>query len=112
MLELAILLTVGFFGGCFRRVAWIFLSSVVVLLIAPIYLVQYREIGSVLAMILLTLLAVMTVQLGSLTGLLVLRRRRRTGESAAETVDGGKVSPQKAFFSMSAAGTGRDTADE
>ncbi|WDZ80821.1 hypothetical protein PWG15_23975 (plasmid) [Ensifer adhaerens] len=112
MLELAILLTVGFFGGCFRRVAWIFLSSVVVLLSAPIYLVQYREIVSVLPVILLTLLAIMTVQLGSLTGFLVLPPRRKTRESAAETVDTGSASPQKAFFSMSAAGSGRDAADE
>lgn len=112
MLELAILLTVGFLGGCSRRVAWIFLSSVVVLLITPIYLVQYREIVSPLPVILLTLLAVMTVQLGSLTGLLVLRPWRITRKSAAETVGSVSTPPQKAFFSMSAAGSGRDAADE
>lgn len=112
MLELAILLTFGFLGGCFRRVAWIFLSSIVVLLVTPIYLVQYREVVSALPVILLTLLAVMTVQLGSVTGLLVLRPRRKMRRQAAEMVDGGPAPPQKAFFSMSAAGAGRDAADE
>lgn len=110
MFEFATLLTIGFLGGCFGRVAWIFLSSIVVLFITPIYLVLQRGIDGVFAVVFLTLLAIMTVQLGSVTGLLVLRSRRKRG-SSRDTVDG--ISPrQKAFFSMSAAGSGRDSPDE
>lgn len=112
MLEFASLLTIGFLGGCFRRLAWLFVSSVAVLLIAPFYLVSYREIASVPAVIILTLLAVMTVQLGSLTGFLAQRSRRKTPQSSPEDVDGGSPSSQKAFFSMSAAASGRDAPDE
>lgn len=74
MLELAILLTVGYLGGRSRRVVWIFLISAVVLVATPIYLVQEREVVGVIAVISLTLLAIVAVQLGALTGLLVSRR--------------------------------------
>ncbi|MEI2302416.1 hypothetical protein [Ensifer sp. MJa1] len=110
MLELAILLTIGFLGGCFRRVAWIFLASILVLFVSPIYLVHYREIDGVLAVILLTLLAVMTVQLGSLTGLLVLGPRRKARALPLETADGTSPPSQKAFLSTLATGFGRDAA--
>lgn len=112
MFEFATLLTIGFLGGCFGRVVWIFLSSIVVLLITPVYLVLQRGIDGVFAVILLSLLAVMTVQLGSVTGLLVLRSRRKAQESSRNMVDGGSPSRQNAFFSMSTAGSGRESPDE
>lgn len=70
MLELSILLTVGYLGGCFLRTAWIFLSSVFVLVASPVYLVEEMGIGSPVALICLTLIAIAAVQSGSLTALL------------------------------------------
>ncbi|MBD9373707.1 hypothetical protein IB238_13855 [Rhizobium sp. ARZ01] len=70
MLELTVLLTVGYLGGRFRHVAWIFLSSGFVLVGTPVYLTKQLGIASPPALILLTLLAVATIQLGSLIGLL------------------------------------------
>ena len=112
MFEFATLLTIGFLGGCFGRVVWIFLSSIVVLLITPIYLMLQHGIDGVSAVIFLSLLAVMTVQLGSVTGLLVLRSRRKAQESSGNMGDDGSPSRQNAFFSMSAAGSGRESPDE
>jgi hypothetical protein len=70
VLELAVLLTIGYLGGCFRHIAWIFLSSGLVLVGAPVYLMVQLGIVSPLALILLTFVAIATIQSGSLTGLL------------------------------------------
>ncbi len=70
MLELAVLLTIGYLGGCFRHIAWIFLSSGLVLVGAPVYLTEQLGIDSPLALIFLTFVAVATIQSGSLTALL------------------------------------------
>ncbi|MCG5478996.1 hypothetical protein [Sinorhizobium alkalisoli] len=73
MVELAVLLTIGYLGGCFGHLAWLFLSSVLVLFGAPIYLVGQMGIASPFLLICLTLMAIATIQSGSLTGLLKAR---------------------------------------
>ena len=70
VLELAVLLTIGYLGGRFQSVAWIFLSSALVLVTAPFYLVERMGIASPLALVCLTLIAIAAIQSGSLTGLL------------------------------------------
>lgn len=73
MLELAVLLTIGYLGGCFRHLAWLFLASVLALFGAPIYLVGQMGIASPFALVCLTLMAIATIQSGSLIGLLKAR---------------------------------------
>lgn len=76
MLELAVLLTIGYLGGCFRHIAWIFLSSGLVLVGAPVYLMEQLGIISPPALVFLTLVAVAAIQSGSLTGLLKTQTAR------------------------------------
>lgn len=83
MLELAVLLTIGYLGGRFRHVAWIFLSSGVVLVGAPVYLTKQLGIVSPLALVFLTLLAVATIQAGALTGLLKAQTRYDASASSS-----------------------------
>jgi len=76
VLEFAVLLTIGYLGGCFRHIAWIFLSSGLVLVGAPVYLMEQLGIISPPALVFLTLVAVAAIQSGSLTGLLKTQTAR------------------------------------
>ena len=76
MFELAGLLIIGYLGGCFGRVAWLFLSSSVVMIGAPLYLASQMGVANPLALALMTLTAITAIQFGSLAGLLAVAKSR------------------------------------
>jgi len=90
MFELAALLTIGYVGGCFGRVAWLFLSSSVVMIGAPLYLASQMGVLNPLALVLMSLMAIAAIELGSLAGLLTVKPRASLTSRTHLTVTTGR----------------------